>query len=343
MASYIGVKCPVCNKKFDQADDIVVCPICGAPHHRECYALKNECAFVSEHMSGNVWQAPREQEKPEDEDSAFKKCPRCGAQIPRDALFCHICGQNINVGYTVQREAMGQGQKNREWPLPGMDFIGDPLYTVYGGVDPDDKIDEETVRDMAAYIGPSSAYYIPRFKEISEKGKTISPNFSAMLFSFFFYFYRKMYALGFIMLALYILSSVPGYLYSRETMPLALHEMQQMGFSALIEQSGIIIPPIESVDLARAEYYLNLSRITRFVDIVICVILSMCFNRLYCEKCLGSVRDIRAGGNRPEEGYRSALLRYGGINKAAPLVAGVSIAAGYFIINTVILYFVLGG
>ena len=31
MANYTGVKCPVCNKRFTEDDDIVVCPVCGAP------------------------------------------------------------------------------------------------------------------------------------------------------------------------------------------------------------------------------------------------------------------------------------------------------------------------
>ena len=30
-------KCPVCGEQFKKGDDIVVCPECGAPHHRECY------------------------------------------------------------------------------------------------------------------------------------------------------------------------------------------------------------------------------------------------------------------------------------------------------------------
>ena len=33
-------KCPVCDKQFKKGDDVVVCPECGAPHHRECYEKK---------------------------------------------------------------------------------------------------------------------------------------------------------------------------------------------------------------------------------------------------------------------------------------------------------------
>ena len=37
MADYKGNTCPVCKQKFKEADDIVVCPDCGTPYHRECW------------------------------------------------------------------------------------------------------------------------------------------------------------------------------------------------------------------------------------------------------------------------------------------------------------------
>ena len=40
---YIGEICPVCGKSFTADDDIVVCPDCGTPHHRECYKTENKC------------------------------------------------------------------------------------------------------------------------------------------------------------------------------------------------------------------------------------------------------------------------------------------------------------
>ena len=37
--------CPVCEKKFENGDDIVVCPECGTPHHRECYDSLGRCFY----------------------------------------------------------------------------------------------------------------------------------------------------------------------------------------------------------------------------------------------------------------------------------------------------------
>lgn len=52
---FLDKLCPVCRKAFSQGDDIVVCPVCGAPHHRECYARENKCGVEEFHASGYVW------------------------------------------------------------------------------------------------------------------------------------------------------------------------------------------------------------------------------------------------------------------------------------------------
>lgn len=37
MSLYENQKCPVCGVAFKSGDDIVTCPECGTPHHRQCY------------------------------------------------------------------------------------------------------------------------------------------------------------------------------------------------------------------------------------------------------------------------------------------------------------------
>lgn len=44
-------KCPVCNKQFKEGDDIVVCPECGTPHHRECYEQEEHCFYQDKHYT----------------------------------------------------------------------------------------------------------------------------------------------------------------------------------------------------------------------------------------------------------------------------------------------------
>ena len=40
---YRGQHCPICGKEFCDGDDIVVCPECGTPYHRECYKTAGHC------------------------------------------------------------------------------------------------------------------------------------------------------------------------------------------------------------------------------------------------------------------------------------------------------------
>ena len=54
MADYTGKKCTVCDRSFSRDDDIVVCPDCGTPYHRECYLEKGERFPATQH-SGSYY------------------------------------------------------------------------------------------------------------------------------------------------------------------------------------------------------------------------------------------------------------------------------------------------
>ncbi len=58
MKKYTNVPCVYCHEVFDEKDEVVVCPICGAPHHRECYAKLGHCADEEAHASGKEWVSP---------------------------------------------------------------------------------------------------------------------------------------------------------------------------------------------------------------------------------------------------------------------------------------------
>ena len=53
--------CPVCNEKFKSGDDVVVCPECGAPHHRSCYEKENRCFYDDRHAEGFSYDSLFEQ------------------------------------------------------------------------------------------------------------------------------------------------------------------------------------------------------------------------------------------------------------------------------------------
>jgi hypothetical protein len=52
MPLFENASCPVCNRQFEEGDDIVYCPDCGTPHHRACYAAVGHCVNRGLHASG---------------------------------------------------------------------------------------------------------------------------------------------------------------------------------------------------------------------------------------------------------------------------------------------------
>lgn len=319
MSSYIGVRCPVCNKKFTEADDIVVCPVCGAPHHRDCYAEKNQCVFVADHLSGKEWTNPMEQvttpQNPE-----MKTCTRCGAQNGGDSIFCQICGNPMTPRPGEQQQAPYQRQYN----FPGgIQMQVDTISMAYGGLDPEDTIDGETVKDLAQYVGNGSAYYLPRFQIIEETGRSLFPNLGAFIFNFMYFFYRKMYLIGSILLGLYIISSIPSYLYTWELLPKMLFEFG-------------LGPDVEINQLA-VDHFFWLSRITQGINFFIGLIFSLCANRFYYSKVTTAVSAIRteATSKTPPAEYSGTLARSGGTSKTAVLIVGATMLTAIFILSTV--------
>ncbi|MDR0197131.1 MAG: hypothetical protein LBI36_02790 [Oscillospiraceae bacterium] len=58
ITKFKGEQCPVCSERFADADDVVVCPECGTPHHRSCYLGNGDCANGSRHAEGGFeWKS----------------------------------------------------------------------------------------------------------------------------------------------------------------------------------------------------------------------------------------------------------------------------------------------
>ena len=55
--------CVLCHAYLFDEDDVVYCPVCGAPHHRECYNSIGHCALESTHGTENQYDLLKEKEK----------------------------------------------------------------------------------------------------------------------------------------------------------------------------------------------------------------------------------------------------------------------------------------
>ena len=63
---YKGEKCFYCNEEFNDNDDVVVCPECGTPYHRDCYKQAGSCINHQLHESGESWKNTNDTDNKDD-------------------------------------------------------------------------------------------------------------------------------------------------------------------------------------------------------------------------------------------------------------------------------------
>ncbi len=182
---YEGQKCPICQSYLFEEDDIVVCPICGAPQHRDCYQSIGHCGLAQYHDTPQQYnpeqarQAAQEAKAPAAETAAPKtQCPHCQKEIPRDASFCSYCGA-----------PMANGMQS----LPRMPFVA--VYNPLGGIHKETDIDGITARQAAEFVGANAQRYIPKFVQLGGK-RRVSWNWAAFLLPYGWFFSRKQYKWG---------------------------------------------------------------------------------------------------------------------------------------------------
>lgn len=322
MSRYDNEKCPVCNKQFAENDDVVVCPECGAPHHRECYNKAGRCFYEAEHKDGKRWEDRRDEQRREQEDTDKKKCPKCGAQNPVDGIFCQVCG------YPLRNSAPEEDVPPFTGGFYGADPINfTPFTTPYGGVSPDEDIEGVTAKELALFVGENSFYYVPKMKEIKKEKKKVSWNWSACIFSFMYYFNRKMYLTGTLLLALYIITLVPSFVFTYYIM---MNNADQLVNGTLLY--GML-------DYSGLEILSYISNIARVVWLGITVVSGLFANKLYTEfvyRRIKSVREQSGGADRNSPEYVNELAAAGRTNRAAALGSICIIVALYIIVSIAI-------
>ncbi len=166
MPFYENEKCPVCGEMFKEDDDIVICPYCATPHHRECYHSVGHCINQDKHADGFEY--------------SYEKVQRDSAQQP------HKDADKVSAPQSDYRGRTG--------------FSFNPPLNEYDTSN--ESIDGRSVRDTAAVVRTNSLRFIPKFK----KGKKVSWNWSAFFFGHYYLFFRKIYKQGFIFLALELIA-----------------------------------------------------------------------------------------------------------------------------------------
>ncbi|MBQ9902547.1 MAG: DUF2628 domain-containing protein [Clostridia bacterium] len=191
MKDYKKSSCVKCQEAFDDNSDIVVCPECGAPHHRECWKEIGHCALEEKHSAGYEWQPEKkyigsvQHGTKEEITSSVERviCPNCGRSTKKSEKYCEYCG------YFIYKESDP--------------FADEPVKNDLEELfqfEPGEMIQGVPAGDIKRFVGNMWIYYIPRFIRMSRSKSPVSFNFTAFFAHGFWFVSRKMYLLGIVMI-----------------------------------------------------------------------------------------------------------------------------------------------
>lgn len=230
---YERQNCVHCGREFAKNDDIVVCPVCGTPHHRECWADGNGCGNASRHADGFVYDNPNSSGA----SGSTEKCPACGNENPDTSLVCHKCGADLTKGGAQSTRGNAQGNTTGGMPFMSFDFTppNDPYEKST------DTIDDVPVSKIAKRVLVKTEYYVPKFKKMSENKHPFSWNWAACLMpTCIWFYYRKCYLVGTLAAIFDIVLQVlfSGFVTS-------LTELSTAGYTeqAIAQMQGLIFSP----------------------------------------------------------------------------------------------------
>ncbi len=277
-------ECQVCKKVLGAEDDVVICPECGAPYHRECYQKTGKCVYEARHKSGFEYKNPAAAyAQPTaaagaEEDAKGAVCSRCGTVNAAENIFCESCGQPLSAA----------GAPSAFGGMPfGVRTFEDAYYG--GAVNLDGEIDGVKKRDWATFIGRSSGDYITKMSFQQQRDSKLSFSPSALLFPTFYFAYRKLWLWTLVSFFAYVLCATPVFL-------------------QMLQQSGVPFAMGISPDLLNI-----LANTASVVNIAAHVCYGMFAVYLYRRNALKKIQAIQK--NKPEGAdYEAALKKAGGVS-----------------------------
>lgn len=282
MPEYTNQICPVCKKKFEKDDNIVVCPDCGTPHHRECYKLAGHCVNQGLHQSGYDYY----QNIKKEQDSESRN----------DAIPFPTFSDTRNS--ETEKENSTEQQKAENIPSA---FFPQNAFEFKNPYDNDKStISEEKISDVAATVRSNVPRFIGKFKQIEATKKKTGWNWGAFIFGAYYYLYRKMYKQGILyLLVTTALSFATVFLigkFAPETYQYILNFVSEVSKSPSTVSSDVIS------NLSGAADYQNayiISAVISIVNLLIRIIAAVFADNTY-KKCVTDI--IKSVDKKLDEG-----------------------------------------
>ena len=120
--NFTEYKCPTCEKQFEANDDIVVCPECGTPQHRDCYEKLGHCVFKDKHSADFSFEKyikgengdTSQFENNSENTAKTVTCPVCNAENPHELFYCEKCGASLNKENTGNQNTNQNNHQNNK-------------------------------------------------------------------------------------------------------------------------------------------------------------------------------------------------------------------------------------
>ena len=278
------MSCAMCGEPFDEESDVVVCPACGAPHHRDCWKETGHCACEEKHAEGYEWHPEKmyigdvkfppdsEKEPLASGDDETARCPNCGKMTKKSEKYCEYCGYYKYVEPDSFADMSDEARLEELFPF-----------------DPAEKIQGVPAGDYKRFVGRMWIYYIPRFLRMSRSKSPVSFNITAFFTHGFWFVSRRMYLPGIAMIMSVIASS-----------------LYQAYFASVFE--GL------SGNRLALGYMISL--VLSGLELVIMIISGLFGNRLYLNFCAKKIKAINAQVSRKKgsaDDFNRALEEKGGL------------------------------
>ncbi len=283
-----GVSCVRCHAYLFPEDDIVYCPVCGAPHHRECYNQLGHCALEEFHGTDRQYDKVKARE----EEQAAAEMPNTGENA-EGLITCQMCHEKYDFALNACPKCGAPNIAKAGGSFVNFDFLG--------GVPADYDIGDGITADEAKrFVAANTPRYIPKFAVLNAKNK-LSWNWLAFLFPCGWMLSRKMYKNGIIAGLLTVISSL-FYL------PF-MNAINNLGTTPGKTQAQIMQSIYEHLPKMGAAVIAAL--LAGFVLNIAVRILSALFgDYLYKQYAISSIKTIRAESEDMDYDYR----KKGGVN-----------------------------
>lgn len=279
---FIGEKCAACHEVFTADDDIVVCPDCGSPHHRDCYMKEKKCANADKHLSGYRWARNKstgsESTGVKQQDITVRVCPVCKLPNLPESERCVRCGARLE-------DASAENGMHQENERPDMEY-GPNAYTgidntlSFLGFDPNEDMGGSTLSEVLHFVRINTIYYIPLFKRMKDFGKRVSLNFVCLLWPELYFASRKMWFWALLAGIVKVILGVPS---------TALNLMDRFGDN---EDLSFIIDTISQ----NKDFLFQLQDACYMIDWVVNIIFCLLGNWLYYRYVLKTLDKLHERG-----------------------------------------------